>query len=95
MRRLPGVVRTIHGLCVGEKKRAFKRAQLLAQMVVCSAAPLSHEESALALDKLGKVVPQWISVYRADDDVEWVRFSRDVSMAKCLEAIQKEKEVKK
>eukprot|EP00026_Physarum_polycephalum_P009496 Phypoly_transcript_09621.p1 GENE.Phypoly_transcript_09621~~Phypoly_transcript_09621.p1 ORF type:complete len:421 (+),score=114.12 Phypoly_transcript_09621:108-1370(+) len=90
MRMLPVVVRAVHGLCVVEKKRAFKRAHLIAQLLSCSAAPLSHDEAVRALDKLGKLVPQWVSVYRADDEVEWVRFSRDLSMAKCLEAIQKD-----
>jgi hypothetical protein len=90
MRRLPAVVRTMHGLCVGEKKRAFKKAQLLSQMVSCSAAPLSHEEAVQALEKLVQVVPQWIATYRTDDETEWVRFSRDVTMANCLAAIQKE-----
>ena len=36
------------------------------------------------------MVPLWMSTYHADDGVEWVRVSRDVKLAECLVAIQKE-----
>lgn len=88
-RRLPTVARAMHHLCVSEKKRAFAKKMFLEQLVECAAAPLSHEEAGRSLEKIAGIVPQWINLYKTDNDVEWVRFSRDVPLATSLSAINK------
>lgn len=91
-RRLPGVVRGLHGLCVGERKRAFPLKALEQQLVECSATPLSLNEAQEAIAKLVTLVPQWASVYRTEDDgAEWIRFSRDVPVSACMAAIKQGK----
>ena len=51
LRLLPVVARTMNGLCVCEKRRAFQRAHLVAQVVRCAATPLSIEEVVQAFER--------------------------------------------